>query len=221
MDDDVRFINLFLQTHRQDTRPDTESTTRAITAAHTHTCGTKYQAAGRPSQGKIECRITSENRAKMDKQKLKNTRGDVRDASKKKKVTQSKTQDSSLTRTERVEELKMRLPATFRDMIEPHKHQIVDFNPTGAHEPRGVPVLFHWAVVVFLTRTRETVIIMTRDGAYRNKPTDGLRHILREFRACNRPRRVAEIPRRDLTAPWLITRPLVCIALSIGTSESA
>ena len=107
----------------------------------------------------------------------------------------------------------MCLPATFRNMIESHKHQVVNFNPTEAHEPRGVPVLFHWAVLVFLTRTRETVIIMTRDGAYRNKPTDGFRHILREFRTCDRPRRVAEIPRRDLTAPWLITRPLVLYSI--------
>jgi hypothetical protein len=85
----------------------------------------------------------------------------------------------------------MRLPATFRHMIESHKHQVVDFNPTGAHEPRGVPILFHWAVMVF-----------------RNKPSDGLRHILCEFRTCDGPRRVAEIPRRDLATPWLITWPI-------------
>ena len=97
----------------------------------------------------------------MDEQKL-NTRGDVGNAyiyinrSRKAKI-----QNSSSTRSERVEELKMNLPATLRNMIESHKHQIVDFNPTGAHEPRGVPILFHWTVMLFLNSSRETAIVFT------------------------------------------------------------
>lgn len=58
----------------------------------------------------------------------------------------------------------MRLPATLRYVVESHKHQISNFNLTGAHSPGEVAILFHWSVIVFLKRTRETIITMTRKG---------------------------------------------------------
>jgi hypothetical protein len=64
-----------------------------------------------------------------------------------------------------MEELKLRLPAAFRYMVEFHKHEIGYFNLTGAHSPDGFPILFHWTALMFLRRTRETVIAMTREMA--------------------------------------------------------
>jgi hypothetical protein len=102
----------------------------------------------------------------------------------------------------------MRLPAALRYVVESHKHQIIGFNPMGAHDPFGVTIFFHWTAFVFLRGNREKVITMTRDGAYLDKASDGLGDVLCEFRTCNRPRRVAEIPCGDLTTPRLITWPL-------------
>lgn len=90
-----------------------------------------------------------------------------------------------------MEELKLRLPTALRYMVESHKHKICYFNLTGAHGPDRFAVLFHWAALMF-----------------NNKPSDGFGHILCEFRTCNRPRRVAEIPCGDLTTPWLIAWPV-------------
>jgi hypothetical protein len=58
----------------------------------------------------------------------------------------------------------MRLPATLRYMVESHKHQISNFNLTGAHGPGEVAILFHWSVIVFLKRARETIIINDSRG---------------------------------------------------------
>jgi hypothetical protein len=53
---------------------------------------------------------------------------------------------------------------------------------------------------------------MTRIDAYRDEASDRLGHVLRQFRTGDRPRRVAEVPGRDLATPRLIARPLeLCI----------
>jgi hypothetical protein len=64
-----------------------------------------------------------------------------------------------------MEELKLRLPATLRYMVEPHEYKICYFNLTGAHSPDRFPVLFHWAALMFLKGIRETVIAMTQEMA--------------------------------------------------------
>jgi hypothetical protein len=115
----------------------------------------------------------------------------------------------------------MRLPAALRHMVESYKHQVVGINPMGAHGPSGVPIFFHWTALVLLKRTREKVITMTRNGAYCDKASDGLGHVLCEFRTCYRPRRVAEVSRRDLSTPWLIAGPLVMYSIRLGILTSA
>ncbi len=59
----------------------------------------------------------------------------------------------------------MRLPAALRYMVESHKHQIVYINLMGTYGPDWFTILFHLTALVFLKRTRETVIAMTRNGA--------------------------------------------------------
>src|SRR6266576_3227670 len=115
-----------------------------------------------------------------------------------------------------MEELKLRLPAALRYMVESHKHKISHLNLTAAHSPDRFPILFHWTALMFLRRIRETVNAMTRDGAYSYEPSDRFGHILCEFRTCNRPRRVAKISCRNLTTPRLITWPLVLYSIRYG-----
>jgi hypothetical protein len=50
---------------------------------------------------------------------------------------------------------------------------------------------------------------MTRNDAYGYEASDRLGYVLGQFRTGDGPRRVAEIPGRDLTTPGLIARPLV------------
>ena len=51
---------------------------------------------------------------------------------------------------ERSEELQLRLPTAFGDVVESNKHQIKDVHPTGTNNPGWVTVLFHWSIFVFL-----------------------------------------------------------------------
>jgi hypothetical protein len=73
-----------------------------------------------------------------------------------------------------MEELKLRLPAALRYMVEFHKHKISYFDLTAAHSPDRFPILFHWTALMFLRRSRETVIAMTREMALTviNRATD-------------------------------------------------
>jgi hypothetical protein len=64
-----------------------------------------------------------------------------------------------------MEELKVRLPAALRHMVESHQHKIGYLNLTGTHSPNRFPILFHWTTLMLLKRIRETVITMTRELA--------------------------------------------------------
>lgn len=107
-----------------------------------------------------------------------------------------------------MEELKLCLPAPLGDVIEPHEHQIKNVDVMGANTPGWVPVLFHLAALMFLCKTMRMKYHKSRNESYRNEASDGFGHVLSQFRTCNRPRRVAEIPGWDLTAPRLVTWPL-------------
>jgi hypothetical protein len=52
----------------------------------------------------------------------------------------------------RTNELKLRLPAAFGNMVESHEHQIGQVDPVGTRTngPDWVTVLFHWTSIVFL-----------------------------------------------------------------------
>ena len=73
-----------------------------------------------------------------------------------------------------MEELKLCLPTAFRYMVKSHEHEVGYLNLTGTHSPLNITILFHWTVLVFLKRTRETVIAMTREMAptTMNRATD-------------------------------------------------
>ena len=49
------------------------------------------------------------------------------------------------------EELKLCLPASLRNMIEPHEDQIIELNSARAADlPGDIAILFHWTVLVLL-----------------------------------------------------------------------
>ena len=58
------------------------------------------------------------------------------------------------------------------------------------------------------------------DRTYLNKPLDGFRNVLCQFCTSYRPRRGAEIPCRDLSAPWTIALPL-CIKEATGSKNTS
>jgi hypothetical protein len=56
-----------------------------------------------------------------------------------------------------MDELKLRLPTTLGNMIEPHKYQVEYVDLPGPNKPSWVSILFHLATFVFLkcpVRTR-------------------------------------------------------------------
>jgi hypothetical protein len=73
-----------------------------------------------------------------------------------------------------MEELKLRLPATFGNVVKSHKHQVKDVDMTATNDPSCVTVLFHWATLVFLCKAVSTQYCMNPRWAHTamKRPTD-------------------------------------------------